>query len=133
MMNLNYNEIFNTITKELGWQATASDSEHSDCEVENIVSYIRYKKFPALIPEMLRFSKLVTCGQMTRAEAQKKMAQSKITLKEPDNLEWFLNSFDINREEFNKILSNPLLHMEYIKKRNRIFRRLKSISNQILR
>ncbi|MFX0135335.1 MAG: hypothetical protein ACFFDN_16945, partial [Candidatus Hodarchaeota archaeon] len=101
-MEWNYEEVYKTITEELGWRAPKKDAEHADCKLENIVAHIRYKKFPILTPEMLRFSKLVTCGQMTRIEAEQKVAEKKNSIKEPYNMEWFLNSFGINRDDFIK-------------------------------
>lgn len=127
-----YNLIFATITKELGWKAHSFDAEHSDCMVDNIVHYIRYRKYPALIPEMLRFSKLVTCGQLDRNEAERLVAEKKDSLKEPSNLDFFLNALEISRVDMENVLSDPNRHLKYLKERSRIIRRLKAIKKRLL-
>jgi hypothetical protein len=131
-MEWDYDKIYETITKELGWKAPSANAEHADCKVENIVSYIRYKKFPALIPDMLRFSKLVTCGQMTRREAKQRVAESRRLIKDPDNLEWFLETLGINREEMDKVLEDPLRHLKYLDQHSRVVRRLRALTHRIL-
>jgi len=131
-MDWDYNLIYRTIANELRWTAHSPDAEHSDCEVDNIVHYIRYIKFPALVPEMLRFSKLVTCGQLDRKEAEMRVTQKKSSLKEPSNLSFFLNALDISKDEMDSILSDPMRHMKYTKQRSRVLRRLKALKKRLL-
>ena len=100
--------------------------------VDNIVHYIRYRKYPALIPEMLRFSKLVTCGQLDRNEAERLVAEKKDSLKEPSNLDFFLNALEISRVDMENVLSDPNRHLKYLKERSRIIRRLKAIKKRLL-
>lgn len=126
-LDWNYNEIFTTISQELGWRAHRHQAEHSDCTMDNIVNWVRYKRFPALVPEMLRFSKLVTVGQMTREEAEKKVAEQQTLLQEPPNLPVFFKALDISKEEFEFAVANPLKHLPYMRSRSRIERRLKGI------
>jgi hypothetical protein len=130
-MDWNYNEIFKIIKSELGWKAHAEDAEHTDCKVDNIVNYIRYIKFPDLIPNMLRFSKLVTVAQMSKKEAELRVAESKANIREPENLQWFLNVLKITREDFEKVLSEPMRHMKYMGQRSRVWRRLKFMKRKL--
>jgi hypothetical protein len=123
----NYDEIYTTITNELGWQAHSHRAEHTDCTIDNIVNWIRFKRFPALVPEMLRFSKLVTVGQMSRDEAIKAVAEKKADREEPSNLSVFLGALNITREEFDAAVANPLKHLPYLKSRSRVARRLKAL------
>ncbi len=120
-LDWNYDEIFKRISSDLGWKAHRADAEHSDCKVDNIVNYIRYIKFPALIPEMLRFSKLVTAGQMTREEAKWKVSKNRAVKTEPDNLDWFLDTLQVSREQMNTVLADRFRHMRYIKNERRLW------------
>ncbi len=128
-----YDIIYETITRELGWTSQSPDEEHSDCKVDDVVNYIRYRKYPALIPEMLRYSKLVSCKQLSREEAEKKVSENISSLQEPSSLNFFLNELNISREEMENVISDPLKHIKYITKRNRILRRLKYIKKRFLR
>ena len=127
-----YDEIFSKITNELGWKARTADAEHMDCKAENIVSYFRYKKFPALIPEMLRFSKLVTAGLMTREEAQKRIEEKREEIEEPENMGWFQDKLGITREEIENVLSDPLRHMKYLKDHSRAWRRIRALKKRYI-
>jgi hypothetical protein len=127
----NYDEIYATITEKLGWEAPTRRAEHSDCVVDNIVNWIRFKRFPVLIPEMLRFSKLVTVGQMSREEAEKEVEAQKIHCEEPANLSFFLSALNITPEEFKTALADPLKHLPYLKPQNRVVRRLKAIKRRL--
>jgi hypothetical protein len=129
-MDWDYKKIFETITRELGWSSLRTEEEHTDCAVHDVVDYIRYKKFPALIPEMLRFSKLVTAGLMTRQEAELKIMQSQ-PVSEPETLEMFLRDLHITKEEFEKTISDPMRHFLYLKERNPILRRLSSLKSEL--
>ena len=131
-MDWNYDEIYKTIKTELGWKAHTKDAEHTDCKVDDIVNYIRYIKYPALVPEMLRFSKLVTIGQMSREEAKQRVAANKETIHEPENLQWFFDTFKISRDEFDQVIAEPLLYVKYMEQRNRIWRRLKYLRSKLL-
>lgn len=129
----NYDEIFKTITEELNWTAPSVEAEHSDCLGSDVVHYIRWKKFPSLVPERLRYSKLVTAGIMTREEAQHKIEKNRFTGAEPLSMKWFLNTLDISRQEFDRVISNPLQHIKFFQKnRSRVKRRLKNIRNRIM-
>jgi hypothetical protein len=127
-----YNEIFTIIKTELGWTAREEDAEHSDCVVDNIVHYIRYRKYPVLIPEMLRFSKLATCGQMTRSEALRRVNQRREDLTCPENMGYFLASLNIGKQEFEDTLHYPTMHLPYLRKKSRIKRRLGHLKEMFL-
>jgi len=126
-MDWNYDEIYTTIIDKLGWQAHTARAEHTDCVMDNIVNWIRFRRFPALVPEMLRFSKLVTVGQMTRDEAVREVAEKKAYMEEPPNLPAFLEALNITREEFDAAVANPLKHIPFLRSRSRVVRRLKAL------
>ena len=127
----NYDEIYATITEKLGWEAPTRRAEHSDCVVDNIVNWIRFKRFPVLIPEMLRFSKLVTVGQISREEAEKEVEAQKVHCEEPSNLSFFLSALNITPEEFKTAMADPLKHLPYLKPQNRVVRRLKALKRRL--
>jgi hypothetical protein len=131
-LDWNYDLIYKTIAHELGWTAHEPEAEHSDCEVDNIVHYIRYKKYPALIPEMLRFSKMVTCGQLDKREAEGRVAEKRSSLTKPSNLEFFLNALEITEAQMDSILSDPNKHIKYLKERSRVKRRLRNLKKLVM-
>lgn len=132
-INWDYSDIYNKIKNELGWKSQDSEEEHGDCMASNIVDYLRYKKFPVLVPEMLRFSKLITCGQMTKEEAAKKVFEKRTSIKEPGNLNWFLDTFGISKEELDTILADPMRHIKYLKNRSRVLRRFCALKKKRIR
>ena len=62
-----------------------------------------------------------------KEDAEKKVSDNLKNLREPDNIDWFMDSIRINKDEFEKILSDPLKHMKYLKTKNPIIRRLKHL------
>jgi hypothetical protein len=130
-LDWNYDQIFKTIQDELGWRAHTPKAEHTDCAIDNIVNWIRFKRFPALVPEMLRFSKLATIGQMTREEAARAVAAKAADTEVPPNLPLLLDALKITREEFDAAVANPLKHLPYLKSRSRVSRRLKALARRI--
>jgi hypothetical protein len=124
-----YNKIYKTITTELGWKSPKKEAEHTDCKVEPVVQYIRYKKFPEISTELLRFSKLVTCGQMPRDEARRHVEEEKMKVDHPAELDWFLDNTGITEKEFDDVLSNPLRHIKYTKKKSAAVRRIRALKH----
>jgi len=95
---------------------------------------VRLKKYPVLIPEMLRFSKLVTCGQLTREEALNRVnGNKKEMVEEPKNLNWFLTEFGISETDFHEALKDPTRHLKYLSKRSRIARKKQALKKLRLR
>jgi hypothetical protein len=127
-----YDEIFRTISSELDWHAHSDDAEHSDCLVDNIVHFFRYAKFPALVPEMLRFSKLVTIGRMTRQEAESRVFDHREAVTEPENLQWFLDRLNITASEMDQVLADPLRHMGYFGSESRVRQSLRTVKRRVV-
>jgi predicted PP-loop superfamily ATPase len=131
-MEWNYDEIYKTIYTELDFKETVKKAEHDDCQLNSIVDYFRYRKWPALVPGMLRYSMMVTSGQMSKEEAKKILPANASEIKEPANLDWFLKKMNITRDDMEAVLSKPLLHMPYMKEKSRIGRRLKAIKHHLI-
>lgn len=131
-LDWNYNEIYTKISTELGWTSPEKNAEHTDCMVEPIVQYIRYRKFPTITPELLRYSKLVTCGQMTKTEAKDLVEEVKKRTNRPPELKWFLENIGITEKEFEDVLTSPSRHLKYLKKNSAIKRRINAIKQFVL-
>ena len=127
-----YNNIYRIITTELGWTSPEKDAEHTDCRIEPVVQYLRYRKFPEITPELLWFSKLVTCGQMTRDEAMAHADEAKKKGERPIELNWLFENIGITEEEFDEVLSNPLRHLKYLKKKSAAARRIKALKHFVI-
>jgi hypothetical protein len=108
-----YDELFRTITQELGWRSHKAEAEHTDCRVDPVVDYIRWRKYPALVPELTRYSKLVTLGKMTKDEARAKLDAGAAGV-EPEALPLLLEALDITREQFEQVLSDRSRHLPYV-------------------
>jgi predicted PP-loop superfamily ATPase len=130
-LDWNYKKIYQTITSELGWTSPEKNSEHTDCRVEPVVQYIRYLRFPDITPELLRYSKLVTCGQMSRDEALTHVEEVKNRERRPPELDYFLQNLGIKEEEFNNVLAKPLIHSKYMTRRSAAVRRIKALKQYI--
>jgi len=81
---------------------------------------------------MLRFSKLVTAGQMTKKEALRRVAENRAAVAEPDNLDWFLDTLEVSREQLDKLVADPLRHMKYIEEPGRLWRILRTLKHWLL-
>ncbi len=110
----NYDHIFKTIRDELGWEARVPDAEHGDCSVEPAVNYIRRRKYPAVVPELTRFAKLVTIGQMSREEAKRKVAEAGGTGEPTEALRTLLAALDLDRTQLEAVLADPMRHLPYL-------------------
>ncbi len=110
-----YDRIYRVIREELGWEAHEAEAEHTDCRVDNVVAYMRQRKFPALVPERLRYSKLVIAGQLSREEGRERIADAPRTPVRPGNLPDFYSSIGITEEDFEAAMADPLRHLQYVK------------------
>lgn len=128
----NYSEIYKKISTELEWKSPEESAEHMDCIVEPVVQYIRYRKFPSITPELLRLSKLVTSGQITKAEAKDLVEAAKKKTNHPPELQWFLDNIRITEKDFEDVLTSPLKHLKYLKKNSAVKRRIKAIKQSVL-
>ncbi|PXF59973.1 MAG: hypothetical protein C4B58_02135 [Deltaproteobacteria bacterium] len=131
-LDWDYSKIYHTITTKLGWTSPEKNAEHTDCRVDPVVQYIRYRKFPDITPEVLHFSKLVTCGQMTRSEALTQIEKAKKRGGRPHELKLFFDKLGITEKEFEEVLASPMRHLKYLKKRSAVIRRIKALKQFIL-
>jgi len=110
-MEWNYNTIYTTIKRELGW-TSPSESEHMDCIIHPIQKYIHNRRFPELEMRRLILARLVMAGLITRQEALRK-------LEEPDEqcpetvMNMFLKNISMTREEFDHYVDMGPRHLQY--------------------
>lgn len=128
----NYDEVFHTITTELGWTAHRPDAEHADCRVETAVQAIRHKKYPALEPELLRYSKLASIGALTKEQARRKVEEVGASFDEDGSVDELLRSLDIPREQFDEVLRDPTRHMKYLAPRGTLRPLVRSVVSRIM-
>ena len=122
-----YNEIYGTIASELGWRSYREKQEHLDCKMSDLVGYFRQRKFPALIPELLRYSKLVSAGLMSKEEASAQINKIQGGFDVENGLEFFQEKLGISWDELNTVLADPLRHMKYVKQGTSVtWKRLRS-------
>ena len=82
---------------------------------------------------MLRSSKLVTCGQMTRDEAVELGKGNDLAGDEPSSLGWFLEEFGLTRKDFDEIAIERRRHVPYLRIRSRVVRRLRGPRGEKIR
>ena len=133
-MEWNYENIVETLQKEANWRISGQEKEHEDCIASPLVAHMRQKKFPALKPELLRYSKLVTSGVMTREEALSKVAVAQNTNRQ--NTQSFQKVFEllgISEKEFYDVISDPLQHEKYVTDEyGKLFRTIRTVKRFIL-
>ncbi|MGB9615412.1 MAG: hypothetical protein ACPL3B_07925, partial [Fervidobacterium sp.] len=111
IIDWDYNTIYDTIRKELGW-TSPSESEHMDCVIHPIQKYIHNRRFPDLETRRLTFARLIMAGLMTRQEALRK-------LEEPSEqypgtvMNMFLKKINMTREEFDRYVDMGPRHLQY--------------------
>ncbi len=112
-LDWDYDAIFETIRREVGWEAPTADAEHSDCAADPAVNHIRQRKYPAVVPELTRFSKLVTLGRMTKEQARQRVAEAR-TAGEPAAVGTLLQALDVSREQYEAVLADRGRHLPYL-------------------
>jgi hypothetical protein len=95
-----FDQIRDTLEKEMGWESPEGKFEHMDCLLHDIPGYIHNIRFPELTGTTLYNSNLVRLGLMSRDEAMEKEKQVRASLKEPEALEPFLKQIGVTKEEF---------------------------------
>jgi N-acetyl sugar amidotransferase len=111
-LDWDYNVIYHTIKKELGW-TSPSESEHMDCLLHPIQKYIHNRRFPDLEMRRLIFARLIMAGFMSRQEALRKLEE------EPDEkypetvMDMFLKNICMTKEEFDNYIDMGPRHLKY--------------------
>lgn len=131
-LDWDYDKVYATIIDYLDWKFPNLEDEHGDCRVDHMVHYIRQRKFPSLKPGRLRYSKLVTCGKLSRDEAVRKIEEIGSPHQEP-NLDFFLASLSITKEDFERVVAHPLQHMQYLSLPNPYLAKLRAFKNDLFR
>ena len=96
-----YERIYETIKREMGWTAgDEANAEHLDCELHGIAGYLHNLKFPDLTGHTIHRAGLVRMGKLGRDEALSQDLEERARLSPPAALEAFLKELGMTREEF---------------------------------
>lgn len=96
-----YERIYDTIKREMGWTAgDEANAEHLDCELHGIAGYLHNLKFPDLTGHTIHRAGLVRMGKLGRDEALSQELEEKARLSPPAALDDFLKEMGMTREEF---------------------------------
>ena len=109
-------ELPSILRRRIGWRhdgGNALAAEHMDCVAHPLVDYLRHRKFPALVPETLKYSALVSAALMTREEAQAALADRSTDPVEPAGLDALLDRIGIDRDLLAHALADPLQHLRF--------------------
>jgi N-acetyl sugar amidotransferase len=120
-----YNTIYNTIKRELGW-SSPTESEHMDCIIHPIQTYIHNTRFPDLEMRRLIFARLIMAGFMTREEALRKLEESPGEKCPEAVMNMFLKNINMSKEEFDRYVTLGPRHLQY-QREGTLLRIIKSI------
>ncbi len=96
-----YDKIYETIKKEMGWTAAdQSNAEHLDCELHGVAGFLHHLKFPELTGHTIHRAGLVRMGKVGRDAALAQDLEELARAEEPAVLERFLREMDMTKEEF---------------------------------
>jgi len=96
-----YEMIYQTIQREMGWTSTAGQgAEHLDCELHDVAGYLHHVKFRELTGHTVHRSGLVRMGHLGRTAALAEDLEELSRVKEPEYLEVFLRDMGMSRQEF---------------------------------
>jgi len=99
-------EAYQTIRKEMCWIAPQGESEHMDCLLHPLQTFLHHLKFPELSPVTLFHSGLIRQGIMTRDAAIDIDRNVLPTPQAPPVLTGFLNELGVSRNEFESSVSD---------------------------
>ena len=130
----NYDEIYNTITNEMGWEPLPDRDEHVDCLADPMVHHLRELRCKDLTPNTLRYSSEIRAGQRDRAEALKLVNEEIRNGINNKYIEYFLNEMQMSHTDLKKYMGNNLRHIEYQQEEliMRLFQRVRKIITKII-
>jgi len=114
-LDWNYDEIYKTISSEMGWRSLPDRDEHVDCLVEPVAQYLRKVRVPDLTPSMLRYSAEIRVGQRERRAALEQIGRERLRPGLPQELPIFLERLGVSEEWFRAQLKDPFRHMQFQK------------------
>lgn len=134
-LDWDYEQIIKTLREKVGWISSKETSEHDDCIMAPLVGDMRWRKFPALAPGLLRYSKLVTSGVLAREEAKiKVMQEAEQEALSEEKIAELLSIIGITPQEFEAAMADPLRHQQYLKEEHgRVFRAVRRVKRYLFR
>jgi N-acetyl sugar amidotransferase len=110
----NYQEIYETIVKHMGWKPTPQNDDHIDCFADPIVHYyVRGYRLPDLTPNTLKYSAEIRVGQIDRNTALQNVDEELKNKSTPKEISYFLEKLNLSKEQFDKYMQDGKRHMQY--------------------
>jgi hypothetical protein len=110
-----YDEIYKTITIEMGWKALPDRDEHVDCLADPTVHYLRKIRCRDLTPNTLRYSAEIRSGQIDRSKALDLVEEEERHGINSKYIDYFLDELHITSDDLESYMVNNLRHMDYQK------------------
>jgi tRNA(Ile)-lysidine synthase TilS/MesJ len=111
-----FDEIYPTISREMGWEMSDGIYEHSDCILHNVPFYLHTLKFPELSEKTFYLCHQVRLGGITREEAMKQELQLIRDRAPPLALAPFLKEINLSEQEFTEAVRDWRKNQQYKKK-----------------
>jgi N-acetyl sugar amidotransferase len=105
----NEDEMFRILTKELQWNVSSENKEHTDCIMNTVKCYLRFMRW-GFGSKTQKAAALARDGQISRDTA---INQSKGEDKEPAEFNLMLKMLDLERKDIDAIRTN--YHMNYLR------------------
>lgn len=120
-LDWDYDEIFASIQRELGWKAREASAEHSDCRAAPAVAWLRKLRCPAMAPDLPRYSKLASAGILSKEEALRRL-HARPDGGEERALSAVLEELHVSPAQLEEVLAQPLRHLDYLRRARRSWR-----------
>ncbi len=111
-----YETIYRVIREELGWQAPEHATEHTDCGIHPVTTYLHNRRFPGLEVRRLTMARLIQAGQLERGEALRRLREEPEEECPEDVMTMFLENLGMTREEFDRCIDAGPRHMQFAPK-----------------
>lgn len=117
----NYEKMFHTICKELGWQSPSGKAEeHIDCAVHKASAYVHNRRWQGSEIYRLTFAGMIMAGQMTREAALKQLEEKQPDYEEAD-LAILLQDIKMSKEEFDRYIDMGPRYVAFRKKDSKLW------------
>lgn len=108
-----YAAVYRTIQDELGWQAPPDSLEHADCSIHPVTTYLHNRRFPQLEIKRLTMARLIMAGQLSRAEALRRLGEEPEKQCPEPVMRHFLEKLGMTRQKFDHYVDIGPRHLQY--------------------
>lgn len=99
-IDADFDIIYNTLKRKMGWEKPEGKFEHMDCMLSDIALYINTLKFPEVTTTTFKHCLSIRLGLMTREEAINLEKNKLINPQIPQELNSFLSEIGMSKVEF---------------------------------